>query len=507
MSMQVYAPKIQITLKKNLGRKVLASGLPVSERFSGTQRTIDLTPYLTERSSVTLSKSTRDPAGGFEIELGDMLELSESDTLYAAIEPLDVIELRMARNAAYYKGGNLPLMMCGFVSTITREEQMGQDGRPLRQVIIRGQDWGSVLQFCVVEWFTWAETGQNLMTFYNLYANFGIGGRVDQTASDFLTEVVNKVVNPYFDSMRANAGTDPSISPVRKLGVESTVKAGIISPIDPQTWQGGDIRSLLDTYLDTGPYNELYVRDDEDQSVLVYRPNPFRDVATGKFIQDGAWVDTINVTDDELQALSATREHNHVFNYYWIQNDGYDMIQGPHLQWLENEPFIKEDSTVFLRNYPNSNVDFYGLRPLRLQTAQGPRYDGADSAGVASGDSGLIDYFNARRKVLVDQNRDNVVLETGVMNLMGSEDIKAGVEVTLRRGSSAKGSHFDAATNKMKTDPTYYCHSVTHRFQPFRSWTVEAAFDRGMGFVSRVKSAGGGRRAERSRSDLLILRR
>lgn len=68
---KIYDPNIQVTLFKTISRTTLDANNPVSARFQGTARTIDLTNFLGESSSVRTSKSVREPAGGFAITIAD----------------------------------------------------------------------------------------------------------------------------------------------------------------------------------------------------------------------------------------------------------------------------------------------------------------------------------------------------------------------------------------------------------------------------------------------------
>ncbi|WP_188965468.1 hypothetical protein [Neoroseomonas lacus] len=54
------------------------------------------------------------------------------DTISAMVEPMDMVEIRAAREPHLYAGKPLPLIMRGWVSTITRDESIAQDGTPQR---------------------------------------------------------------------------------------------------------------------------------------------------------------------------------------------------------------------------------------------------------------------------------------------------------------------------------------------------------------------------------------
>jgi hypothetical protein len=151
MTVQVFNPQISIVLKKNIGRATIDGSVAASTRFTGTSRNIDLTPYLGEEGSVVTQKSVRAPAGMFSITLADKLTSGEHESLYGVIEPMDVIEIRMARDTSKYVSGgyaqNMPLMMRGFVTDIARSEEMTGDGPDARPVRLRLYGNGSGTQF------------------------------------------------------------------------------------------------------------------------------------------------------------------------------------------------------------------------------------------------------------------------------------------------------------------------------------------------------------------------
>jgi hypothetical protein len=52
MTVQIFSPQISVILRKNIGRATVAGTIAASQRFQGTARTLDLTPYLGETGSV-----------------------------------------------------------------------------------------------------------------------------------------------------------------------------------------------------------------------------------------------------------------------------------------------------------------------------------------------------------------------------------------------------------------------------------------------------------------------
>jgi len=89
--------------------------------------------------------------------------------------------------------------------------------------------------------------------------------------------------------------------------------------------------------------------------------------------------------------------------------------------------------------------------------------------------------MNDKRQVLMDQNKDAIVFESGSMTLRGNEAIKAGTIVSLTQGS---------VTSEC------YAHTVTNDFVPYRSYMTSVAFDRATGFSERTQRKDGAYLAE-----------
>ncbi len=499
MSVEVFNPQISIILKKNIGRATVDGLAAASTRFTGTSRNIDLTPYLGEEGSVVTQKSVRAPAGMFTITLADKLTPGEHESLYGVIEPMDVIEIRMARDTSKYVGGgyaqNMPLMMRGFVTDIARSEEMvgsGTDARPVRQVLITGQDYGKILLINQVAYLPNMVTGQQLLTYFKLFVNYRSGinpssANPAQDASAFVSDVINKAVNPFLAAMITAAtanGVAQGVSPILSIQVDATVQNGIVSPFGTNEWPGGTIYDLLRYYGDVGPWNELYVEDREDAPYLVYRPLPFKDTE-GNFIQSPTEQPTLNViTDVELVSLRVGRSDTGVANYYWVDNQSYQLVQAPILQAAIATS--SQADLLYLADYPNSSPQLYGFRRMMAQTQQGPRFDGLPAAQFNQESGTAIDFVNAKRATLIANNKDAVVFEEGAMHLRGNEAIKPGSFVRLLRGTENTGGTVSGGFTA-----EYYAHTVQHEFVPFRSYVTTVHFDRGTGFIQRIQRGNG----------------
>ncbi|MFM0061388.1 hypothetical protein PQR64_37915, partial [Paraburkholderia phytofirmans] len=107
MNIQLYTPDVRVKLYKTIGRQTVDGQTPVSQRVLDTDKTIDLTPFIGESGRLKISKSIREPAGGFVLTFPDQpyIQGGSMETLYGLIEPMDFIEIRMQHNIPAGGGG------------------------------------------------------------------------------------------------------------------------------------------------------------------------------------------------------------------------------------------------------------------------------------------------------------------------------------------------------------------------------------------------------------------
>lgn len=494
---QVFDPRISVKLLKNIARESVAGGdglgreAPASGRFKGINRVIDLTPYLGENGGVRTSKSVRDAAGGFNISLADKMFNGSSlqmESLYGLIEPMDVIEIRMAHaptDPAYateYQGfpEKLPIVMRGFVSSVRRSEVMSSDGRPARSIMITGQDYGKLWQMLQIRYLANYVMGQELLTTLKFAQNYGVNSSHFFTPNEFVKAVVGEVLNKFIDEMRANSGSKDDdgkpVSPVQKIEIyDLTVPDAKVSPFGVNAFSGGTLHQMLSFYGDVGPWNELFLEDREKGVAVVYRPNPFF-TPGGDAINPGTGdskAATVDISDADVVGMDVGRSDANVANYFWVDNASYSLVQG---ETLRLQAGTQTPDSYYIKDYRNCAPWLYGIRMMQLQTNQGMRIDGQSAEAKTSGDADLNAWLTGRRKIIVEANRDNVVFESGSMTLKGNERIRAGMYVKLKRGTM---------------EQKVYATRVDHNFMPFRTFTTTVSFERGTGFIERAKRGSG----------------
>lgn len=473
-------PRLELRLFKTIDRKANGQGLPASSRYAGKSDYINLTPFLGAGSSVRTSKSVRAAAGGFTITIPDMPQAQGAalESVYGLVEPMDMIEIRMD----HYQALTPPVVMRGFVSQVQRSQTMGSNGKPQRQVVISGQDYGKIWQMLQVLMRPYMLTGQSLLTNFKLFEMFGVGYENAKSAGDFISEMVEKVINKHLaDMLPENTAMPKSITP------DILVKHGTVSVHLDQS-EGQSIYDIMRLHGDVGVWNELFTEDRQDGVYAVYRPIPALSVvsADGKSrkIQDDA-PDPVYVVipDSDVVSLSVARSDQDVANFYWVLAPKFSLVTDVYrLQYG-----LASDS-VMINDYANTAVKYYGPRAMYADTQQGGdavknHGSGQDEAGEKSRRVEVSDWIDQRRKAMIEMNKDNVVLERGSMRIKGGPMRPDGLE-PMKPGDYAR-------LNQGNFTADYYVTEITNDFMPYQGFYTTLSFERGEGFVERVRKGGG----------------
>jgi len=482
----LYQPDIQVTLFKTIKREQLdESGTKTSTRFRSISQTIDLRPFLSESTGLRTTKSVREPAGGFSLSLADKpygdgfnaLTAANFETLYGLIEPMDFIEIRM-RHDVVAAGGRPPVIMRGFVSEVVRSEAMTQDGKPIRVVSISGQDYGKLWQQMQIIYWPGYVLGQDVLSNFKLFARFGVGFQTSLKGTQLVKDVIEKIFNPYLEKLMPENTPNPKEIKNETADGGSTIAdvPGVTDITGPQN-RDGSIYDLLRFYLDVGVWNELFLEDREDGVYVVFRPNPYKSVA-GEKIQDGPDVPVIEIPDTDVISMSVSRTDANVANYYWVRSALFDLNSEV---YRKQYAITGDKKTMVLEDYENAQSKLYGIRVMNAETMMGGDdvttfKSGQSKDGGPKRDTSMANWVNDRRRIMVEQNKDNVVLEKGSMRIRGNENVKAGVFIKLRRGT------FTAE---------YYVCQVDHEYLPMQGFFSTLRLERGMGFVERAQRDGG----------------
>ena len=479
--MKLFGPQVSVKLVKAVKRGDVVPGSPVaSERYSKLDA-IDLTPFLGDGGSVQVTKSVRDPAGGFNVTFRDSLgpdgKLTKqvADTVSALVEPMDLIEIRMCQDSSIYSAGDWPpVVMRGLVTEVTRMESMNGD-QPARTVTIAGQDFGKVLQIIQIYYLNNSVVGDNILSEFAFFQKYGESGSAKiQLGKTFVSDVVTGIVNPYLKKLTALANGDSvGAKVINEWSVDATIK-GAVTPWAICSFNNVSLYQMLATLLDVGPFNEMFVEDTKDGVTLVVRPNPFLD-ANGKPIQD-VQAEQVFLSDKDVISMAMSRTDAGVANYYWVVSSRLPFMSNEDAQFLA---MSGSPDTYVLFDYLNTKADFYGFRKMEVETVMvGEDYAAVEEertdGEVDSETSSLTKWLDKRRKVLSDSNKDNVVFEGGTIQCKGDERLKAGRQLVLTRANALP--------------VTAYIPKVQHTFTPLQGFTTTLSVERSTTFIERAKA-------------------
>jgi hypothetical protein len=458
MTIPVDTPQCSVVLFKMVSR---VKG--VAARYAGANRQVDLTPYLGDGGAVQTTRNLTDPAGSFTVQFPDQPNPQIQDSVYALIEPMDMIEIRMARNASIYPGGKLPINMRGFVSTIRRVETVGDDGSPQRSVVITGQNFGKLWQINSVFWQVAYAQDTPLLTLYKVDAILGMTVGFE-SVSKFVSDMVTIVMNKKIADISAFANRQ--VLPFTAL---CSVNQGQVTPAASATLSEGSLWDILTAFQDS-PWNELFIQDAESGPEVVFRPAPFKDVNGNLIMPEATDPGTVSIDISDVVSQDMSRTDTQVANFFWVD---------PSSTSLDTNGIVTAanivDSSLLDFQHPNNNPILYGYRQMQGSTmlfpdglTQMPSDVSPDDEGAES--TGFPEWWKTRALQMMAMNRDNSVFEQGQLSLKGNETLKPGMYLKVQRGALASESYMTA---------------VTHNYVPFQSYTTDVTFERGNGFIVR----------------------
>jgi hypothetical protein len=471
MAIEVFTPQIEVTLIKTTG---LANGQAYRGASSGVDFA-DISELLGDYGGVQTVKTVDGDPGAFSIVFADGVQADLQDTAYALIEPMDMVEIRMARRSGEARSGNggrLPLVMRGFVSTIERDEVMTEHG-PKRAVIVRGQDETKLwYNFGIFPEQVFLRTGDFLDRFAQLAAT-KVGLRAMQVSA--YMEALVEIVNAKVGEMSAYTGAGiPEFIP------SCTVPQGIAIGALVAPFRNGPFWQLAETMADR-PWNEMFIESTEDGPVFVFRPTPFFRLDGGGLIMPGAADPGYFERDAEhVIRWRSRRSDQRVANFFWT-----DMAGGQLDTFGGVSVSAQRTSNVDTFEHPNSALNIFGARRMKGTTRLLP--DGFVQAPLNAPPGqkeqeiqSQNDWHVLRAQQLRDMNMDNVAFEEVDLTMQGHEELRVGRYLRITRGQEYGEGLLT----------TGYITRVAHSFQPMRSFTTQVQLERSDGFVNRDASSG-----------------
>ncbi len=458
---KAYQPKVEVTLIK-----VVQRDKNRTKNATGQRAVIDLTPYLSEGNTVQFSRGINQPAGVFSVNFPDVATPHAGDSIYSLVELMDVIEIRMAREPHEY-ADSLPVVFRGFVSSIKRDEKMGNDGKPHRQVIISGRDWGGMLQAIQIFYAKNYAVGDIMLSSFPMFYAYGVKFE-NLKPSSFVYEIVDKIVNQWIDEFWLGSDLEQGL----RLNVKATVTQGRVSPYGFGSFEG-NIWNLLTQWTDLA-WNELIFDDTDSGSHLIYRAKPYRGIKEMPLImEDAVEPDTVELGIDAVVSLNAERNIESVFNFFHVSTPQANLNK-PDLINVQS----MQKGLVYVTDEENIDPAIYGLRKLTESSSMTHEDNPTGVDGLQTPDQKKFAerhnlWLETRRDELVEMRKDASLFESGSMTLRGNERIKPGVYLNLNRGD---------------LQAEYYINNVSHVFEVLGAYTTEVQFIRGTGFAERLET-------------------
>lgn len=454
---------------------------------------LDITPYIGEGGSIRTAKDLYNPKGRWEVVIPDKPWGKNAvsgggqssfivDSIYGLIAPMNVVEIRLARDAYKYTN-RLPVIMRGFVRDVAREETMSPDGQPTRFVRLSGDDYGCIGEIVKLhQWY--GSIGQYLNPILRLN-ELAIKNAV-LPASQYIETLLEELWNRQLFNMMAETGNGH----VEQVQYDGQVEVGAVYTAQIATNNGTAWKLMMDQ-ADT-PWNELYIEDrdieldDGDHGpFLVYRPTPYAEISqnldpnldNNQFIENtGQKIDPQKVrivwADDGekvgagefvmMRSASYRRHDREVYNIFWVTGQALKYAADKQMAVA----IANEVVDVHSLHHENSQVEIYGARPLEVNSSQvpdtsTPPHHVADEPEAAR--VSISEWTKKRRQWLMAANRDNVKFDEGELVVHGNEQLRIGSYYLVLRGSF-KVQH--------------YITQVSHHFVPYREFTTTLGFIR-----------------------------
>lgn len=472
--MKTYQPRIKVTLVKTARRGSVAPGIEAAKRYQEFEA-IDLTPLLAESMPISVHRSISDTTGQWSLMLIDKMMAAYGETVYAMIEPNDVIEIGFAHNAAEY-GGKLPVVMRGFVTTVRRRRAIDPGGRPMRTLTVTGHDYGKLLEIMRIYYLDNSVIGDNIIGEFRFFQKYvsDVSQAKIMSAKEFVQLVIDKLINPFIGRFTVNeAGKSVGSAIIHKFRAKATIP-GSVNPFDVSAFAGGSTGEFLKSLLDVGAFNEMLIEDTAEGVDLIVRPNHFLGL-DGKAIQ-GEQPEVIEIESSDVVDIEESRTDANVANYYWVNNFQWQLIDNMDVRRLAEASRTEEYA---LMEYTNTAAARYGFKKMEIGSALGPESlqykEGATESERITETDMRVEWLAERRRVLALQNRDNVVFESGQMLVRGNERIRRGTYLRLKYESGHSALHYVTA--------------VSHQFVPFGAFTTFVQFERGTAFAERATMA------------------
>lgn len=419
---------------------------------------------LGDTGAIEIRKNLYSPCGEFTINfpdhpyhgggnlLGPIFD-GPRKSLYDMIDPLDPIEIQLARweeedGVVFYV-----TVLRGLVRSIGRNESVDGSGRVQRSIVISGHDCGAVFLMQQLGFLLSAAYSDKAVPAALYYLKeYALTGE-PQPIGDFIWSVAHEST----EKIMQTAGFDFE----RVFSVEK----GYALPLYAFSNEG-PVWEMLRRYSDA-PWNELFVREGYLKPQLVFRPTPWKD-ATGGWLPDadleGSGSKTWDIPMRNVIALNAYRDDSEQVEFVFLQNANIHAAQN----W---QPLLKGFGEFNQELRPK-----FGDRIQTLQSVIGPGV-APESLPEAEQKKSYDDYYSwlvERTKWMVQAGTDTYKFERGSITIKANPNIQVGDYIHVMRGP---------------LDWSAYVVGVHHIYQPYKQYLMRIEYIRSDQAIKRRELA------------------
>lgn len=409
---------------------------------------LDLTSAV---ESISISKDLYSASGRWTIVLKPMKDQA-GFSWYYKISPMDYFDIRFARFPKNWTGKELPPIMRGFVDSVNLKVTVDGEGRPNRQYIISGRDYGKLLEITLAWWGILDPAMAEVPDVPFLMAKYNFG--MYNTPVAFFNDCFNRLLTPQMQAIQKIYSKAPALTPLLSKDVGQTLAPTSTLSHDGSVWS-------LVSMFSNAPWNEAYVTEQKDGPAFVFRKTPWKD-EKGTLLQQpealwntlGGISQPVKIVPDDIISIDLIRSDSEAVNYCFTYPTGF-LLGDTYFKAAAAELNQQIGKDIGLNPYiidpddEDAGMHRFGFRKMENQTEY---FQDWVTMGVSQGsvESVIATDMAQLNQVFIEANRKNSCYEKGQVVLKGNEDIKPGVFFT-----------FDTPKSQ-QVQPEYYVTAMQH---------------------------------------------
>lgn len=418
--------------------------------------------------SIHISKQLGVPSGTWELEMLPVRDDKDGVSWYHRLAPMDYVEIGFTREP----GGEIPIVMRGFVDQVSMSVSVDQNGRPNRTYRVRGRDYGKILEIAQIYYLMVVDSDLQLIglpAYQKIYEKWQV--RLASNTPAAVLEDLLGIAQTQLGLVQSTY-TAPDLSFLGSTNVVGKIHSFALTQEDGSVWD-------FMQYFANTPWNELFLVDRAVGPTLVFRKTPWK--ANGVLVQgeDSTYEalktkTPVTVGADDVISASLSRSDTEVKNYYMTYPTqcllGSDtsfkqyVLQGKSsVAELTGNPLV--DMTSAARG-----VNRFGFRKFENRTEYIVLND-KNNLGEAAALAEQLNLYLARA---FEQNGD---FESGSLTLKGNHAVQIGKFLKLD-------------TPGLSVKPEYYISGVDHELTLVTGqerFTTTASVVRGTGYIETKK--------------------